>query len=125
MGPKSGRVSQYCSDKLSGIISLFQRCLYNLMTNSDCMDDGGVIGIELLSAIDGRFGFPKGATWLSYMRRIGSYEAGMTLHILLTRIIKSTHQFEHNFVLNFMPLTRLGWQNAKELIMKYSVGMLN
>src|SRR5258708_16347675 len=44
----------------------------------------------------------------------------MTLHILLTRIVKSTHQFEQNFV----PLTRKGWWNAKELIMKYSVSML-
>ncbi len=28
----------------------FQRCLYNLTTNLDCVDDGGVIGIKLLSA---------------------------------------------------------------------------
>ncbi len=106
------------------MIRLFQRHLYNLMTNLDCVDDGGVIGIELLSANDGRFGFLKGATWLSYMRQIGNYKAGMTLCILLTGIIKSTHQFEHNFVLNFVPLTRMGWWNAKELIMKYSVGTL-
>jgi len=38
------------------------------MTNLDCVDDGGVIGIELLSVNDGRFGFLKGVTWLSYMR---------------------------------------------------------
>ena len=46
------------------------------------------------------------------------------LHILLTGVIMSIHQFEQNFLLNFVPLMRLGWRNTKDLITKYSVGEL-
>ncbi len=77
-----------------------------------------------MSANNGRFGFPKGATWLLFMKWIGNNEAGMTLHILLTWVIMSIHPYEQNFLLNFVPLTRLGWWNAKDLITKYSVGRL-
>jgi len=36
--------------------------------------------------------------------------------------VKQTRQFNLNFILNLVPLTRLHWRNAKELITKYLVG---
>ncbi len=46
----------------------------------------------------------------------------MTLCILFMGIMKEKHQFECNFFLYFVPLMRLGWQNVKDWIMKYSEG---
>ena len=56
------------------------------------------------------------------MQHIRDNEAGTTLRILFTGIMKEKHQFEHNFVLYFVPLMRLGWCNEKDWIMKYSEG---
>ena len=81
-----------------------------------------IIVIELLSVSDKRFGFQSGLNWLLFMQHIRDNEVGMTLHVLFMGIMKEKHQFECNFVLYFVPLTRLGWHNAKDWIMKYSEG---
>ena len=69
-----------------------------------------------------RFGFLGGLKWLLYMKGIRKNEKGTTLHILFTGLVKHKHQFEHNYVLSFVLLTRMGLQNTRDLILKHSIG---
>jgi len=92
------------------------------MTKCNYIYNENIIAIDLLTATDTRFRFPNGSKWLSYMKGIGKNVKGMTLCILFTGLVKNKHQFEHNYVLSFVPLTRMGWQNARDLIVKYSIG---
>ena len=96
--------------------------MYRFTTNCNYIEDENVIAIELLFPTDTRFGFPNGSNWLSYMQQIRVNKKGTTLHILFTGIVKYMKQYKLNFVVYFIPLTRLGWHNAKLLIMKYSGG---
>ena len=98
------------------------RQLYNL-TQCDSLNDEGLVTIELLSPNDQRFGFLNGLTWLSYTTPLGKNEKGTILRILLTSFIKSIHQYDNDFVLNFTPMTQLGWLNTKALIMNNCQGM--
>jgi len=77
--------------------------------------------MELLSPNDKRFSFVDGSSWLSYTTPIGKNKIGCTLRILMTGIVKNVCQYDNDYILNFTPL-RLGWLNAKSLIMNNSVG---
>lgn len=46
------------------------------------------------------------------MPHIGVNEKGTTLQILFTGIVKQARQYKLNWVLNFVPLTWLGWMES-------------
>ena len=85
--------------------NMIYRHLYNLTSKLDCVHEEGIIAIKLLSADDERFGFGTGLNLFSYMKDIGQKERGSLLCISLTGVIKSTQQFDPNFVMGIIPLT--------------------
>lgn len=117
-GPESKEVivmwalTKHFRGRKIGIVT--SRQLYRFTTQHNYIEDENVIAIELLQLQDMRFGFLNGGNQEEWKGGNAPY--------FIHRDCKTTWQCKLNFILNFIPLMRLGWHNAKDWIMKYSVG---
>ncbi|KAF8342609.1 uncharacterized protein EI90DRAFT_3029591 [Cantharellus anzutake] len=98
--------------------ALVQR-LYS-MTSFDAIVDDGVGAIECFTPGDSKFVFTGKPLSLGYRRASQNIKAGQALRFLFTGVVKDAHQWSDNYMLNLVPLTRLGFKRAKEVLKYYS-----
>src|SRR5258708_4515822 len=74
-----------------------------------------LVSVVERSETEQRIGFHSWST-------LGTMRQAQLCMFCFMGIMKEKHQFDCNFILYFVPLTRLGWHNVKDWIMKHSEG---